>query len=56
MPIVTARFPDDLLEELEAVVEEGEYRDRTHALRVATRRLCREPELREADRPDGATV
>lgn len=51
---VSVRFDDRLLDRLDQLVEAGVYRDRSEAIREATRRVCLEAELldRAADDPD----
>jgi Arc/MetJ-type ribon-helix-helix transcriptional regulator len=39
--LVSLRFPDRLLEEIDELVEQGEYASRTEALREAARLLLR---------------
>ncbi|OGD58991.1 hypothetical protein A3K78_10815 [Candidatus Bathyarchaeota archaeon RBG_13_52_12] len=41
MKLVSLRFPDKLLEEIDELVERGEYASRTEALRDAARLLLR---------------
>ena len=41
MKLVSLRFPDKLLEEIDGLVERGDYTSRTDALRDAARLLLR---------------
>lgn len=56
---VTVRFPDHLLERLDARVEAGEFSDRSEALREGARRVATEGEVLErldVDRDDLRTL